>query len=48
MKKSKEKNLPKASAEIPAKLMTGLRQAFQKQSAPDPACPEPEQVSSSA
>ena len=48
MKKSKEKNPLKPSAEIPARLMAGLRQVFQKQSAPDSACPEPEQVISSA
>jgi hypothetical protein len=48
MKKSKEKNPLKPSAEMPAKVMAGLRQAFQKQPVPDSACPEPEQVISSA
>ena len=48
MKKSKGKNHSKPPAEIPAKFMAGLRQAFQKPTSPDSACPEPEQVISSA
>jgi hypothetical protein len=48
MKKSKGNNPPKAPAKIPTKVMAGFRHTFQKQSAPDSACPEPEQVISSA